>query len=99
MKSANLQDRIIYKRPEGCDEFFTAFAEWLFNPIRYPDGRKATINIPKLMYDYIFLSFYEVDEYERFRNRADWTPELEPFYGEPFLYRTPFGDIELRKQM
>ncbi len=76
---------------DGLEDFTFAFAEWLFNPgIRnYDKGYETTFRIDKLLYDYLFLKFYELGDYTKVESKKD--------YGKPFILNTPFGKIILER--
>ena len=78
----------------SIDDFLHTWAEWQFNPSIFTfKNDEAKMTIPKLLYDYLYLTLFDVDILERQRKRTDWTPELEPYYGTPITYNTPFGSF------
>ena len=82
------------KEITSIDEFLNVWAEWQFNPSMFSfKDNEAKMAIPKYLYDYIFLSHYDIDPLERVGKRNDWTPELEPFYGDCIKYTSPFGSF------
>jgi hypothetical protein len=78
----------------SIDRFLSVWAEWQFNPSIFSfKNNEAEMAIPKYLYDYIFLSHWDIDPLERSAKRPDWTPELEPFYGDCIKYTSSFGSF------
>ncbi len=82
----------------AIDEFLLTFAEWQFNSDIFSfKNNEAMIIISKYLYDYFFLKLFKIDPLERLSKRIDWTPELEPSYGNQIKYRTPFGSFIFKR--
>lgn len=75
---------------ESFDKFMFDFSEWISSSLR---SSTVEIKINKLFYDYLFKTLNKINEHKKLSERNDWTLELEPSYGEPFKYITPFGNI------